>query len=118
MTISAGSCSGQAAAAARTRLQTQRSIGFVKVEILPNAVSLTHAGVPFTQMLFDLGVDVISTDDLAGLRAFVAMRAATRRRSLFRWRMAPPLPSSLTVDVVVSRLLNRRGGNRGEGGNR
>ena len=50
-------------------------------------------------MMFDLGADIISTDDVAGLRAFMTARAVvpTSRRQLLRWRLHSALCS---VDVV------------------
>jgi hypothetical protein len=60
------------------------------------------------QMMFDLGADIISTDDVAGLRAFVTAKAAAAapRKQLARWRLRSPLGSA---DVVVRRLFGRRG---------
>ena len=59
-------------------------------------------------MMFDLGADIISTDDVAGLRAFVTSKAAAAApgQQLARWRLRSPLGSA---DVVVRRLFGRRG---------
>ena len=58
-------------------------------------------------MMFDLGADIISTDDVAGLRAFVAARAVvlTPRRQLLQWRLHSQLGSA----DVVRWLFKRRG---------
>lgn len=72
------------------------------------AVCVLTAVFTLAQMMFDLGADIISTDDVAELRAFVTAMAAAAapRRQLARWRLRSPLGSA---DVVVRQLFGRRG---------
>lgn len=65
------------------------------------------------QDLLDLGIDLISTDDVAGLRAFVAARLVRqqrrRRRPLARWSLQQPaLPRAFSLDIAVREMFGRR----------